>query len=89
MTSVLFRVNLGSTDAARLDIADFRKCLAGEEVAVPDAAATALEKAGIASIVAVIPAPKSEPVELKSIPVVEPAAEIVADPAEPKDKKKK
>ncbi len=92
MTNVLFRVNLGSVDAARLDIADFRECLVGKEVAVPDAAAKALEKAGVASIVEVIPPPKPsptpKPVEVKADPAVESGTELAADPvADPKKKK--
>jgi hypothetical protein len=96
MTNVLFRVNLGSVDAGRLGIADFRVCLAGNEATVPDAAAKTLAAAGIASIVEVVPPPKTASpavsVELKADPVVVPETELAADPAvvsESKDKKKK
>lgn len=81
MTTVCFRVNLGSMDAARLGIADFRVCLAGAEVQVEDAAAKALESAGV---IEPLPPPKpvvkpvEKPVEMRADPVV--VTPLVADP---------
>lgn len=95
MIKVLFRTNLGSTDAGRLGIENFRECLVGYEVCIPDTAAKVLEKSGVASIVEVVPpkpAQTAAKVELKSVPPREPETELAAEPAivaDSKDKKKK
>lgn len=85
MVKVRFRVNLGSMDAGRLDIENFRECVAGAEVEIHDPAAKVLEAAGVIDVLAEPePKPKSkpksvEPVEVKADPPAA-ATNLVADP---------
>ena len=64
---VRFKCNLGSRDAAGLEL-DHAKCAAGEELEVSKASAEILAKRGIAEIV-------SESPKIKAVPKPAPIAE--------------
>lgn len=87
---VKFNVNLGSVDAARLDV-DFRTCLVGAEVDISDVAGKWLVSRGIASDVT---PPKPEPVvvpvpeSLQAVPSDDESLEALTAP-EPAKKPKK
>jgi hypothetical protein len=81
---VRFRVNLGSADATRLGIADFRECVLGAEVLIHETAAKALEAAGV---IEPLPAKPEKPVEVRADPVEE--SPLAADPPSVQFKSKK
>lgn len=85
---VQFRVNLGSVDAAKLDL-DHKQCLEGSTVTASEIAGRWLVERGIAADVTPAPEPKPEP-KVEPAPVADEDAEMDAATApEPQKKPKK
>lgn len=64
---VKFRVNLGSTDASRVNL-DFRDCVRDAECEVPDRAGQWLVSKGIATDVSEAGAESGPPAEINGVP---------------------